>query len=315
MLTPICDNSDCKTNLEVTEARSYVRKAIEPAFPQTTTYYVRSLRDDKVTIWVNGTLVFADTSGGGSQWTRRIPVHLVVCPNLIAAKMEDSGGGGNYFDLELAGGLLSQPPVTDNVILRTYYSGLDIVRLLSLVARNEIASSDGDAVYVRGDAWPIIRNNRFHHNAGYGVSFSNDWPGGGPSIYNNTIYSNGLFGIYWSREWRDQPDIQNNIVSRNRQGGIVCRRTRTGTVAYNDAWSNPIDYDQSQGDCPARPETCGLTRRSSMRVRRTIIFSQVRLPSTWATLRPPSTTMTVPATTWSRTAVPSAHSTPGCRSC
>jgi parallel beta-helix repeat protein len=246
MLTPICDDSGCKTNLDLEGDTLYARKVIEPAFPQTTTYYVRSMRDDVVTIWVNGALVYADTSGGGAQWTQRIPVHLVPGPNLIAAKLEDPGRGANYFDLELAGGMLSQPRVTDNVILRTYYGGLGIQSSSPIVARNEIANCGGDGIWIEGDGSPIVRNNRIHHNAGNGVDFSYNWPGGTPSIYNNTIDSHGLYGLFWARDWNDQPDIQNNIVTGNGVGGIRCRRTHPSTVAYNDAWSNPVDYDEPE---------------------------------------------------------------------
>ncbi|MBI3979125.1 MAG: right-handed parallel beta-helix repeat-containing protein [Chloroflexi bacterium] len=249
-LTPIGDGGQ-KTYLELEGGTMYARKVITPTAPPTTAYYLRVSRDDMATVWVNGVAVFTDTRGGGSQWTPYIPVTLAPGPNLIAVEMQDSGKGGNYLDLELAGGSLQQAAISGNSLRgngngKSDWPGIRIADSSPLVARNEIRNNDADGLLVEGYSWPMIRNNRIHHN-GNGIRFGLSSRGGGPFVSNNTLDGNRGYGIWWERDGTVEPTIENNVVTGNNKGGIACKSARYSVLRYNDAWGNPSDYS----GCPA----------------------------------------------------------------
>ncbi|MBC8422466.1 MAG: right-handed parallel beta-helix repeat-containing protein, partial [Chloroflexi bacterium] len=251
--TPIGDGWNYNTYLDLEGDTMYARKIVTPASPLAANYYLRVIRDDMVTVWVNGVAVYADTQGGGPQWTSYIPVTLTPGANLIAVELQDSGLGANYFDLELAGGSLQRATVSGNTLRGNGTNGWAAIYINNsspLVQGNEVAWNHQDGILMEGYSAPIIENNLVHHNGGNGIYFRDEVL---PTIVNNTIDRNAGAGTSW--DWSSVPEIVNNIITNNGEAGIACGSWRMA-IRYNDVWNNQGDYsgcDVGEGNTSQDP--------------------------------------------------------------
>ncbi|MFH1725631.1 MAG: NosD domain-containing protein [Elusimicrobiota bacterium] len=117
--------------------------------------------------------------------------------------------------------------------------GITNIYASPIITKNILTGNKLSGISNRHDSAPIITDNVVTRNGIIGV---NNYTRSRAIITNNTIADNREYGIF---SWASYPTIVNNVITGNRNYGVRIWSSAPPAVAYNNAWGNGIDIDDS----------------------------------------------------------------------